>query len=83
MMGDFNARHPACCKRSDEKRKDAQLIKTVEEFPDHIIHATRQPTFQAARNRGIGLFGSSNIDLSVAQAPINGMPRIDGRIAEQ
>lgn len=46
------------------------------------IHAARRPTFQAQRYRNRGSFGSSNIDLIVAQVDIRGMARIEGQLGE-
>lgn len=83
MLGDFNAIRPNLCARHDDKKKGLQLIKEVRKVPGHRIHASRQPTFQAPRNRNRGTFGSSNIDLIVARVPIRNMTRLEGRIAER
>lgn len=83
MMGDFNARNPAWCRKHDEKKRGLQLIKEVQKIDGQRIHAARRPSFQAPRNRARGNFGSSNIDLLVAQVPIRTMARMEGRIAER
>lgn len=82
MLGDLNARHPAWCRRHDEKKKELQLISELKNFPSHKIHAAQQPTFHVPRNRKRGLFGSSDIDLIIAQRPIKNTTRLEGRIAE-
>lgn len=63
-------------------KRGLQLISELKDFPNHNVHAARQPPFQAPRNRKRGAFGSSNVDLIVSQRPIRNMTLLDGQIAE-
>lgn len=83
MMGDFNARHTAWCSKHDDKIKGARLIKETKKVPGYRIHAANRSTFKAQRYRSRSdTFGSSNIDLVIAQVIIRGMSRLEGHIAE-
>lgn len=83
LLGDLKARHPTWCRQHDAKKRGLRLIKEVQKTEGHRIHAAQKPSFQAPRNRNRGLFGSSNIDLVVAQIPVQEMVRIEGSIAER
>lgn len=58
------------------------MLKEIKKFPRHRIHASSLPSFQAQLNRNRGLFGSSKIDLIVAQVKIHKLALLEGKIAE-